>query len=82
MSDLIDTLVDLATPVRRLAPPLLRTCVWLALAALILALLCVTHGVRPDLSMRLKQPVFVVGMLGALATAVLAAFGVFQAQPA
>ena len=67
-SELIDSLVDSATPVRRLASPLLRTCVWFALAALYLALLCLVHGVRPDLSMRLKQPVFVVGMLGALAT--------------
>lgn len=58
-SDLIDSLVESTTPVRRLAPPLLRTCVWLALAVLILALLCVAHGVRPDLSMRLKQPVWV-----------------------
>ncbi|HWL75513.1 MAG TPA: DUF1109 domain-containing protein [Burkholderiaceae bacterium] len=76
-SDLIDSLVDSATPVRRLARPLLRTCIWLALAAVILALLCVAHGVRPDLSMRLKQPVFVVSMFGALATAVLAAWASF-----
>jgi hypothetical protein len=77
-SDLIDSLVDSATPVRRPAPPLLRTCIWLALAAFILALLCVAHGVRPDLSMRLKQPVFVVSMFGALATAVLAALASFK----
>jgi hypothetical protein len=77
-SDLIDSLVASATPVRRLAPPLLRTCIWLTLAALILALLCVAHGVRPDLSMRLKQPVFVVSMFGALATAVLAALASFK----
>jgi hypothetical protein len=76
-SDLIDSLVDSATPVRRLARPLLRTCIWLALAAVILALLCVAHGVRPDLSMRLKQPVFVISMFGALATAVLAAWASF-----
>ncbi|ANW03912.1 NrsF family protein [Bradyrhizobium icense] len=77
-SELIDTLVESATPVRRLAPPLWRTCIWLALAALILALLCVVHGVRPDLSMRLRQPVFVVSMFGALATAVLAALASFK----
>jgi len=77
-SDLIDSLVDSATPVRRLAPPLLRTCIWLALAALILALLCVAHGVRPDLPMRLRQPIFVFSMFGALATAVLAAFASFK----
>jgi hypothetical protein len=77
-SDLIDSLVDSATPVRRLAPPLLRTCIWLTLAALILALLCVAHGVRPDLPMRLRQPIFVFSMVGALATAVLAAFASFK----
>jgi hypothetical protein len=77
-SDLIDSLVDSATPVRRLAPPLLRTCIWLALAAFILALLCVAHGVRPDLPMRLRQPIFVFSMVGALATAVLAAFASFK----
>jgi hypothetical protein len=77
-SDLIDSLVDSATPVRRLAPPLLRTCIWLALAAFILALLYVAHGVRPDLPMRLRQPIFVFSMVGALATAVLAAFASFK----
>jgi hypothetical protein len=77
-SDLIDSLVDSATPVRRLAPPLLRTCIWLALAAFILALLCVAHGVRPDLPMRLRQPIFVFSMVGALATALLAAFASFK----
>lgn len=77
-SDLIDSLVDSATPVRRLAPPLLRTCIWLALAILILALLCVAHGVRPDLPTRLRQPIFVFSMLGALATAVLAALASFK----
>ena len=30
-------------------------CDWLALAALLLVLLCLIHGVRPDLSMRLQQ---------------------------
>jgi hypothetical protein len=77
-SELIDTLVDSATPVRRLASPLRRTCTWLALAAVILVLLCVAHGVRPDLAVRMKQPVFVFSMFGALATAVLAALASFK----
>lgn len=77
-SEVIDTLVDAATPVKRLAPPLWRTLIWLAMAALILALLCVIHGVRPDLSMQLKRPVFIVSMFGALATAVLAALASFK----
>lgn len=77
-SEVIDTLVDAATPVKRLAPPLWRTLIWLAMAALILALLCIIHGVRPDLSVQLKRPIFVVSMFGALATAMLAALASFK----
>jgi hypothetical protein len=77
-TDLIDTLVDCATPVRRLRPPLVRAALWLAFAALVLATIAVAQGIRPDLSERLRQPVFVIGMLGALATAVLAAIASFR----
>ena len=77
-SDLIDALADSATPVRRLRPPLVRAAIWMALAAAVLALLCVAHGVRPDLVARLHQPVFVVSMLGALATSILAALASFK----
>jgi hypothetical protein len=77
-SDLIDALVDSATPVRRLRPPLVRAGSWFALAGLVLGLLCVAHGVRPDIAMRLQQPVFVIGMIGTLATAVLAALASFK----
>ena len=77
-SDLIDALVDSAIPVRRLRPPLLRAALWLVLAVGVLGLLCIAHGVRPDISMRLRQPVFVVGMIGALATAILAALASFK----
>ena len=54
-SDLIDALVDWATPVRRLRPPLVRAGIWLALAAAMLALLCAAHGVRSDLAARLQS---------------------------
>ena len=47
--DLIDALVERATPVRRLRPPLVRAGPWLAFASLILALLAIGHGVRADL---------------------------------
>ena len=77
-SDLIDALVDSATPVRRLRPPFLRAALWLALAAGVLGLLCIAHGVRPDISIRLQQPVFVVSMVAALATAILAAWASFK----
>jgi hypothetical protein len=76
--ELIDTLVDCATPVRRLRPPLLRATLWLLFGALVLLLIAAGHGVRPDLVERLHQPVFVVGMLGALATGVLAAIASFK----
>jgi hypothetical protein len=77
-SDLIDALVDSATPVRRLSPPFLRAALWLALAVGVLGLLCIAHGVRPDISIRLQQPVFVVSMVAALVTAILAAWASFK----
>jgi hypothetical protein len=77
-SDLIDELVESATPVRRLRPPYLRAALWLLLAAVVLGLLCVAHGLRTDIAARLQQPVFVASMIGALATAVLAALASFK----
>jgi hypothetical protein len=77
-SDLIDALADSITPVRRLHPPFVRAALWLSLAAVVLGLLCVAHGVRVDISLRLREPVFVVSMAGALATAVLAAMAAFK----
>ncbi len=76
--ELIDALVDCAAPVRRLRPPLIRAALWLLFAVLILGLIAIAHGVRPDLAQRLRQPVFVVGMFGALATGILAAVASFR----
>jgi hypothetical protein len=76
--DLIDTLVDCAAPVRRLRPPLVRAALWLLFAALVLGLIAVAHGMRPDIVERLRQPVFVIGMFGALATGVLATIASFR----
>ena len=77
-SDLIDTLVDSALPVRRLRPPLIRAMTWLLFAGLVLVVIAVAHGVRPNLAERLQQPVFLIGMFGALATGVLAAIASFK----
>jgi hypothetical protein len=78
-SDLIDALADSVTPVRHLYPPFLRAALWLSLAAIVLALLCLANGgVRADISIRLQQPAFVVSMIGALATAILAAMASFK----
>ena len=76
-SDLIDALVANAEPVRRLRPPIVRAALWLLFAALILALLAISHGVRPDLAQRLQQPVFVIGIAASLLTGVLAAVASF-----
>lgn len=76
--DLIDALVECAAPVRRLRPPLVRATLWLLFAALVLGLIAIAHGVRPDLGERLRQPLFVIGMFGALATGVLAAVASFR----
>jgi hypothetical protein len=78
--DLIELLVATAVPVRRLRPPLARAVGWLLFAALILALLAVSHGVRPDLELRLQQPAFVIGIAASLATGVLAAIASFTAS--
>ena len=77
-SDLIDTLVQDATSVRRLRPPLVRAGLWLAFAAIVLGLIAIAHGLRPDFSDCMRQPLFVVGLLGALATGISAAVASFQ----
>jgi hypothetical protein len=75
--ELIDALVECATPVRRLRPPHVRAALWLAFAGLILALLAIGHGVRTDLAERLHQPAYAVSIAAALATGVLAAIAAF-----
>ena len=76
--ELIETLVQSATPVRRLRPPLQRAALWIMLAMLVLALIAIGHGLRPDIAARLRQPVFVLSMVAAFATGVLAAIASFQ----
>ena len=72
-SDVIDSLVADAKPVRRLRPPAVRALCWLLFAALMLALVAVGHGVRPDLMLKLHQPVFTTSVMAAITTGVLAA---------
>ena len=76
--DLIDTLVACATPIRRLRPPLIRAGLWLLFAAFLLGLIGVAHGLRADFFECVRQPRFVVAMLGALATGILAAVASFR----
>ena len=76
--ELIDSLADSAVPVRRLRSPQLRAAGWLALAAIVLALLALVHGLRPDLLDCLRKGSFVTAMAASLATAVLAALASFR----
>jgi hypothetical protein len=74
---LINDLVECAAPVRRLRPPLARACMWLGFAGLIVVLLAIWRGPRPDLTLRLGDPVFVIGIAAALATGIFAAIAAF-----
>ncbi len=76
--ELIDQLSASAVPVRRLRPPLLRAAQWLLLAGLIVALLALLHGARPDLALHLHQPTFVAALAGSFLTGVLAAIAAFH----
>lgn len=75
--DLIGTLAANLTPVRRLRPPLLRAAGWLLLAVIVLVLLSIGQGVRPDLMQRLHEPGFALNAASALLTGALAAIATF-----
>ena len=75
--ELIDALVECATPVQRLRPPLLRAALWLVFAGLVLALLAIGHGVRADLAEHLRQPAFATSIAAALVTGILSAVAAF-----
>jgi len=78
--DLIDAMARGLTPVRRLRPPLVGAGCWLLLAVLVLALLAVGQGMRPDLAQRLREVGFVAGMAASLLTGVCAAIAAFLAS--
>jgi hypothetical protein len=75
---LIDTLVECATPVRRLRPPLVRAMLWLGVAGLVIALIAMGHGFRPDLTLSLRRPSFAVTTAAALLTGILSAIAAFM----
>ena len=75
--DLIEALAANAAPVRRLRPPFARATFWLSVAAVILVLLAVSHGARPDLAQRVREPSFVVSIFASLLTGILAAIASF-----
>jgi hypothetical protein len=76
--DLIDELCTGLKPVRRLRPPLLRTALWLLLAATTVALLAAFRGTRTDLLLLLQAPAFAAAFAGSLLTGALSAVAAFQ----
>jgi hypothetical protein len=75
--DLIEALAANVIPVRRLRPPLARATLWLSFVAIVLVVLAVSQGARPDLAQRLQQPIFFVGISASLLTGILAAIASF-----
>jgi hypothetical protein len=55
-----------------------RAGLWLLFAALLLGLIGVAHGLRPDILDCVREPRFVVAMFGSLATGILAALASFR----
>nr|WP_041777981.1 DUF1109 domain-containing protein [Beijerinckia indica] len=76
-SELIRSLATNAPPVRRLRPPLVRAVGWLLLAAAIMALMTISHGVRPQFAERMQDAVFAINMISSLLTGVLATIATF-----
>jgi hypothetical protein len=77
-SDLIQSLAANVAPVKRLRPPLLRAGFWLLLAAIIVGLLTISHGLRPQFAERMRDVTFATGMFASLLTGVLATIATFQ----
>jgi hypothetical protein len=75
--ELIERLAAGVAPVKRLRPPLVRAAAWLLFALATIAALTLLLGVRPDWSVRIREPVFELGMLASVATGALAALTAF-----
>jgi hypothetical protein len=75
--ELIDTLAERAAPVQRLRPPLMRAMLWLAFAAVLVAVIAAGQGIRADFVPHLREPAFAVTIGAALATGILSAVAAF-----
>lgn len=75
---LIDQLAARAAPVQRLASPLRRTLLWVALAVAIIVAIVVGSGARPGWLQDLAEPSAAIEWIASVLTGVLAAYAVFQ----
>jgi hypothetical protein len=77
-NNLIDQLAARAMPVKRLASPLQRTLLWIALAAGIVLVFVVKHGARPGWLHTLADPDTAIEWFSSVLTGILAAYALFQ----
>lgn len=77
-NELIDQLAARARPVQRLASPLRRTVLWTLAASLVIALIALAYGLRPDLRESLAEAPALLEWTASLATGLLAAYATFQ----
>lgn len=75
--ELIRRLAASAEPVRRLPHPIWRAMTWFVLSLVYAAGLVFAMGLRPDFSVRIADPRFVVEIAAALLTAMMAAAAAF-----
>jgi len=76
-SELIHSLAVNAGPVKRLRPPLVRALGWLFCATILMIVLTVGHGLRPQFAERMQDGVFAINMMSSLMTGVLATIATF-----
>lgn len=76
--DLIELLATGVTPVRRLRRPAIRAASWLLLAVIVIGLLVVGEGIRPDFRQSLRDPGFVIGIAAMVLTGICAAIAAFM----
>ena len=76
--DLINLLATGVTPVRRLRRPAIRAASWLLLAMIVIGLLVVGEGIRPDFRQSLRDPGFVIGIVATVLTGICAAIAAFM----
>lgn len=75
---LIEQLAARAAPVKRLASPLQRTLLWMALASVVIFIIVASRGARAGWLLDLASPAAALEWSGSVLTGLLAAYAAFQ----
>lgn len=75
---LIDQLATQAMPVKRIASPMRRTLLWLAMTSAIIFAFVAMHGLRPGWLQELMVPGAAIEWISSVLTGALAAYALFQ----